>query len=155
MVYDTRRKSLYLPDLGIELPQTHASKAAARSSPLSTATSASEHQFSKKSKRPYGEDSCSLSPPTKKRPHVKVTFTSRPLSPPPDVDDIKLDRVKDEVNDDDVKLEDVKPRVIDMDEINDEIVEGVIIQLQKTDNRPHLVKELAAILSRSVKIVEQ
>jgi hypothetical protein len=39
--------------------------------------------------------------------------------------------------------------------INDEIVEGVIVQLQKTGNRPHLVKELAAILSLSVKIVEQ
>jgi hypothetical protein len=38
--------------------------------------------------------------------------------------------------------------------INDDIVEGVITQLQKTANRPHLVKELAAILSTSVKIVE-
>merc|ERR1712098_871753 len=43
----------------------------------------------------------------------------------------------------------------DLDEINDEIVEGVIVLLQKTGNRPHLVKELAAILSQSVKIVEQ
>jgi hypothetical protein len=45
-------------------------------------------------------------------------------------------------------------REIDLEGINDEIVEGVIVQLQKTSNRPHLVKELAAILSTSVKIVE-
>ena len=51
--------------------------------------------------------------------------------------------------------DEVKPRKIDLEGINDEIVEGVIIQLQKTGNRPHLVKELAAILSLSVKIVEQ
>ncbi|KAA8566855.1 hypothetical protein EYC84_009954 [Monilinia fructicola] len=48
-----------------------------------------------------------------------------------------------------------KPEKFDLDGINDEIVEGVIIQLQKTSNRPHLVKELANILSQSVKIVEQ
>jgi hypothetical protein len=43
---------------------------------------------------------------------------------------------------------------IDLEGINDEIVEAVIVQLQKTGNRPHLVKELAAILSLNVKIVE-
>jgi len=48
----------------------------------------------------------------------------------------------------------VKPKEIDLEGINDEIVEGVIIQLQKTGNRPHLVKELAAILSGNVKIVD-
>jgi len=45
-------------------------------------------------------------------------------------------------------------REIDLEGINDDIVEAVIIQLQKTANRPHLVKELAAILSLTVKIVE-
>jgi len=51
--------------------------------------------------------------------------------------------------------DEVKPKEIDLEGINDEIVEGVIIQLQKSGNRPHLVKELAAILSVNVKIVEQ
>ena len=36
---------------------------------------------------------------------------------------------------------------IDTDGINDEIVTGVIEQLEKTGNRPHLIKELAAVLS--------
>jgi hypothetical protein len=35
---------------------------------------------------------------------------------------------------------------IDTEGINDDIVVGVIEQLEKTGNRPHLVKELAAIL---------
>ena len=34
-----------------------------------------------------------------------------------------------------------------MDDINDDIVVGVIEQLEKTGNRPHLVKELATVLS--------
>jgi hypothetical protein len=36
---------------------------------------------------------------------------------------------------------------IETDGINDEIVVGVIEQLEKTGNRPHLIKELAAVLS--------
>lgn len=52
------------------------------------------------------------------------------------------------------EMEDGVRKEIDLEGINDEIVEGVIVQLQKTGNRPHLVKELAAILSGSVKIVE-
>lgn len=39
--------------------------------------------------------------------------------------------------------------------VNDEIVEGVILQLQRTGNKPHLVKILAEVLHKSVKIVEQ
>lgn len=56
----------------------------------------------------------------------------------------------DELGDDDVLMK----REIDLEGINDDIVEAVIVQLQKTANRPHLVKELAAILTTSVKIVE-
>ena len=39
--------------------------------------------------------------------------------------------------------DDGKIRTIDLEGINDDIVEGVIVQLQQTGNRPHLVKELA------------
>ncbi|RKU44851.1 hypothetical protein DL546_005713 [Coniochaeta pulveracea] len=46
-------------------------------------------------------------------------------------------------------------KMIDLDSINDEIVEAVIVQLQKTGNRPHLVKELAAVLMQQLKIVQQ
>lgn len=44
---------------------------------------------------------------------------------------------------------------IDLSGINDEIVEAVIVRLQETRNRPHLVKELATILMNQVKIVQQ
>jgi hypothetical protein len=79
-----------------------------------------------------------MSPPPK-RVVVKYEHTPPP-SPEADADDSE---------------DETKPKEIDLEGINDEIVEGVIIQLQKTGNRPHLVKELAAILSQSVKIVEQ
>jgi hypothetical protein len=51
--------------------------------------------------------------------------------------------------------EEPAPRTIDLEGINDEIVEAVIVQLQNTRNRPHLVKELAAVLMQQLKIVQQ
>ncbi len=36
---------------------------------------------------------------------------------------------------------------VDTEGIHDDIVIGVIEQLEKTGNRPHLMKELAAVLS--------
>ncbi len=44
---------------------------------------------------------------------------------------------------------------IDMDTVNDDIVEAVIRQLQATGNRPHLIKELSAILMLQLKSVQQ
>lgn len=43
---------------------------------------------------------------------------------------------------------------VDTQGIDDEIVVGVIEQLQKTGNRPHLLKELALVLSPIIPIVE-
>lgn len=136
MPYNTRRKSLSLPSLGIHLPVTHAERAAARLSPPSMA-STPENPPSKKLKRSHDE-SPSMSPPPKRAP-IKYEHTPPP-SPEADADDSECDEVK--------------LKQIDLEGINDEIVEGVIVQLQRTGNRPHLVKELAAILSPTVKIVE-
>lgn len=56
----------------------------------------------------------------------------------------------------DAETEGATPRrKVDLEGINDEIVEAVIVQLQNTDNRPHLVKELAAVLMQQLKIVQQ
>jgi hypothetical protein len=44
---------------------------------------------------------------------------------------------------------------IDTEGINDDIVVGVIDQLEKTGNRPLLLKELAAVLSNTIPIVER
>jgi hypothetical protein len=79
------------------------------------------------------------------------------MSPPPKRDAIKYEHTpppSPEAEGDDSECDEAKPKEIDLEGINDEIVEGVILQLQKTGNRPHLVKELAAVLSPTVKIVE-
>ncbi|CAG8950743.1 hypothetical protein HYFRA_00002954 [Hymenoscyphus fraxineus] len=136
MPYNTRRKSLSLPSLGIHLPVTHAARAAARLSPP-TAGPNSEHPPSKKLKRSH-EDSMSMSPPPKR---TSIKYENTP-PPSPEAESHELDA-------------DTKPREISLEGINDEIVENVIVLLQRTGNRPHLVKELAAILSQKVRIVEQ
>lgn len=83
-----------------------------------------------------------MSPPAKRETKITIKYENTPPPSPAadaDADDAESVEVRKE---------------IDLEGINDEIVEGVIVQLQKTANRPHLVKELAAILSTSVKIVE-
>jgi hypothetical protein len=90
-----------------------------------------------------------MSPPSKPAPKAVVMKYENTPPPSPEAETAELD-------DSEVKREvatEVK-REIDLEGINDEIVEGVIVQLQKTGNRPHLVKELALVLSSSVKIVE-
>ena len=136
MPYNTRRKSLSLPSLGIHVPVTHAARAAAKSATPpseSPATPSTELPPNKKVKRSHGSPTPSRETADAKLP-IKYEHT-----PPPSPE---------AENDEGSRKE------IDLEGINDEIVEGVIVQLQKTGNRPHLVKELAAILSGSVKIVE-
>ena len=82
-----------------------------------------------------------MSPPSKPEPAAK-SILKYEHTPPPSPE---ADALEDEG---------APRREIDLEGINDDIVEAVIVQLQRTANRPHLVKELAAILSTSVKIVE-
>lgn len=79
-----------------------------------------------------------MSPPAKPAT-IKYEHT-----PPPSPNAIEVD---DEDRDPAIKE-------IDLEGVNDDIVEAVIRRLQETRNRPHLVKELAAVLTNSVKIVE-
>jgi hypothetical protein len=90
-----------------------------------------------------------MSPPSKPAPKTVVMKYENTPPPSPEAETAELD-------DSEVKGEIATGirREIDLEGINDEIVEGVIVQLQKTGNRPHLVKELALMLSSSVKIVE-
>lgn len=44
---------------------------------------------------------------------------------------------------------------IDIESIKDDIVEAVVVQLQETGNRPHLIKELATVLTQSLTSVQQ
>ncbi|MCJ1307483.1 hypothetical protein MMC25_001129 [Agyrium rufum] len=140
MPYNTRRKSLSLPALGIQLPS--ASRAHRPSLSKSSVTVDPEAPPSKRAKRSHG--STSPSPITPSRPRSStasssksVTFAERPKSsgraayehtPPPSPG--ANDHFK-----------------IDFKGIHDDIVTGVIEQLEKTGNRPHLIKELATVLS--------
>ncbi|KAH0541422.1 hypothetical protein FGG08_004112 [Glutinoglossum americanum] len=130
MPYNTRRKSLSLPSLGIQLPQTsRASTSNHHRSPPSAPST--ELPPTKKVKRSHNSTSPSSPRTTKsERPKSGTYEHTPPPSPSP--------------------LLDTK---IDTEGINDDIVTSVIEQLEKTGNKPHLVKELAAILCNTLDIV--
>ncbi|MCJ1385102.1 hypothetical protein MMC17_008221 [Xylographa soralifera] len=144
MPYNTRRKSLSLPSLGIQLP--NSSRAHAHRPSTKPSTSAETQQPPAKRVKRSHPSNPPPSPAVSGRPRSStssstssktVTFADRPKSsgrtayehtPPPSPG----------------ASYDTK---IDTDGINDDIVTGVIEQLEKTGNRPHLIKELAAVLS--------
>lgn len=136
MPYNTRRKSLSLPSLGIHLPST-SRRSPSMSKPASYAT---DDQIPPSKKAKKSHDSSSLSPEPSLSPSLEDAKDQLPAvrpagrrgtlehTPPPS----PTDGV-------------VAPK-IDTEGINDDIVVAVIQQLEKTGNRPHLVKELAAVL---------
>ncbi|KAF1836947.1 hypothetical protein BDW02DRAFT_492571 [Decorospora gaudefroyi] len=135
MPYNTRRKSLSLPSLGIQLPGGPRS---ARSPP---STSDGQHAAKKQKRSHSGSLSSAL--PSPPRPSTLRFDEQRPKSagrvadtPPPSPGG------------------DSGSSKVDTQGIDDEIVIGVIEQLQKTGNRPHLLKELALVLSPIIPIVE-
>ncbi|KAF2633763.1 hypothetical protein BU25DRAFT_486789 [Macroventuria anomochaeta] len=136
MVYNTRRKSLSLPSLGIAIPGGPRS---ARSPPSTTDI----QQPAKKQKRSHsGSSTLSLTSPSNTLP-LRAFDEQRPKSsgrvadtPPPSPGG-ESGQAK-----------------VDTQGIDDEIVVGVIEQLEKTGNRPHLLKELATALSPTIPIVE-
>lgn len=138
MPYNTRRKSLSLPSLGIQLPnttRTHRSNSKTNS-PEQVATDVSppakrvkrEHQSPSPLPSPRRTPSTDLkaSQPEKMQPQPRANAHTPPPSP------------GDVVN--------VTYRKIDLDGIKDDVVISCIEQLEKTGNRPHLIKELATVL---------
>lgn len=121
MPYNTRRKSLSLPSLGIQLPNS------SRRSPSLSKAHNDEHP-TKKVKRSHASTSLSPDPSGKISSARAGRHGLFEHTPPPS------------------PLEGVHERRIDTEGINDDIVVAVINQLEKTGNRPHLVKELAAVL---------
>ncbi|KAI9792023.1 MAG: hypothetical protein M1833_001272 [Piccolia ochrophora] len=131
MPYNTRRKSLSLPSLGIQLPQTSRASGANRSPPSTTPV---EPPPSKKVKRSHTSPS-PVSPKASKA-HRPRTTPALDHTPPPSPSP--------------------SPEVrIDTQGINDDIVVGVIQQLEATANKPQLVKELAAALCNTLNTVEK
>lgn len=114
-------------------------------------SSREDRHANKRLKRAHSESEESghelASAPLAKKRGVATKFDhTPPPSPPP------TERASVEMVDTD---EESSMKKIDMEGINDEIVEAVIVQLQNTGNRPHLVKELAAVLMQQLKIVQQ
>ncbi|KAF2236891.1 hypothetical protein EV356DRAFT_54811 [Viridothelium virens] len=134
MPYNTRRKSLSLPSLGIHVP-----KASSNRSPPTSVTPASEQPPAKRAKRSHSSTSNSprpMSPPTKATPG-RPKSAGKPMEHTPPPSPGATGNAK-----------------IDTDGIQDDIVIAVIEQLEKTGNRPHLVKELAAVLANNISAVE-
>lgn len=137
MPYNTRRKSLSLPSLGIALP---GGPRPTRSPPVMIEA----NHVAKKQKRSHSNSSSSMpmSPPRlpmrfDERPKTSVG-PGRAVDTPPPSPGRESGHNK-----------------IDTQGIDDIIVVGVIEQLQKTGNRPHLLKELATVLSPTIPIVER
>ncbi|EAQ84958.1 hypothetical protein CHGG_08972 [Chaetomium globosum CBS 148.51] len=152
--YNTRHKTLSLHSLGIHVPGSHASRAptnraSSMASPASPASPIKNSQPpTKRLKRSFSESSDDAPPVrrlSKKRDDV-VKFDNTPPPSPPTKRRPSIEMSEDEGT---------GPKTIDMEGINDEIVEAVIVLLQNSGNRPHLVKELAAVLMLQLKIVQQ
>ncbi|KAJ5808197.1 hypothetical protein N7474_009466 [Penicillium riverlandense] len=129
MPYNTRRKSLSLPSLGIHLPNSSR-----RSPSFSKSHATDDLPPSKKVKRSHDSGSLSPEPSPSSTHDYKNSTAMRAIrrtayehTPPPS------------------PMDGVAPK-IDTEGINDDIVVAAIDQLEKTGNRPHLVKELAAVL---------
>ncbi|KAF1812915.1 hypothetical protein P152DRAFT_330708 [Eremomyces bilateralis CBS 781.70] len=161
MPYNTRRKSLSLPSMGIQIPtsRAHRSPPSTISSSSSTTSTATHHRHhnnttntatapeqtsppAKRLKRSHISSSTSPPPPTfQRRPSVKFhderPSAHRPSQQTPPPSPGASDGLK-----------------VDTDGINDDVVVGVIEQLEKTGNRPHMLKELAAILHGVVPVVQ-
>lgn len=134
MPYNTRRKSLSLPSLGIQLPNTvrpHRSN----SKPETPEQEQEQSPPAKRVKRDHGSTPPLPSP--RRTPSIDIqTSQPKPIpqprnaahTPPPSPGDV------------------VTHRKIDLEGINDDVVISCIEQLERTANRPHLLKELATVL---------
>jgi hypothetical protein len=144
MPYNTRRKSLSLPSLGIHLP---TASRAHRSNSKSTPNAEILPPPPKRVKRSHDDDNPTpiSSPISKPASPKQEDVDHRPQSrrgpaehtPPPSPGDVEF-----------------VPK-IDTDGIKDDIVIAVIEQLEKTGNRPHLIRELATVLAATNDSVAQ
>ncbi|KAH7185769.1 uncharacterized protein B0J16DRAFT_140626 [Fusarium flagelliforme] len=144
MPYNTRRKSLSLPSLGIHVPMTQAARAAAaasKSASRSSSSSSSSAASSALSSPSSGSEAREAHPSKRQKRSHSDDIAIEQTPPPSPTLDSSLD------------LDTAKAK-IDFEAIRDDIVEAVVIQLQSTGNRPHLVKELATVLAQRLTSVQ-
>ncbi|KAJ4139998.1 hypothetical protein NW768_001350 [Fusarium equiseti] len=144
MPYNTRRKSLSLPSLGIHVPMTQAARAAAaasKSASRSSSSSSSSAASSALSSPSSGSEAPEAHPSKRQKRSHSDDIAIEQTPPPSPTLDSSLD------------LDPAKAK-IDFEAIRDDIVEAVVVQLQSTGNRPHLVKELANVLAQRLTSVQ-
>ncbi|KAM0217232.1 hypothetical protein ACHAPA_000082 [Fusarium lateritium] len=142
MPYNTRRKSLSLPSLGIHVPMTHAARAAAAASRHASRSSSSSSSASSASSLLSSSSEAREAHPSKRQKRSQADDIAIEQTPPPSpTPNSSLDS-------------DASQSKIDFETIKDDIVEAVILQLQSTGNRPHLVKELATVLAQRLTSVQ-
>jgi len=143
MPYSTRRVSLNLQSLGVQLPQSRGSH---RSPPNPTPTTAgtSENPPPKRVKRSHTLDAPAFSSTAvAARPKARKSISTIPekptvlpaFTPPPSPGSLQLSKR------------------VDTQDIKDDIVVAVIRQLEATGNRPHQIKDIAQILAGVLDVV--
>ena len=160
MPYNTRRKSLSLPSLGISIPSySRRSASIPDNSNDNGSNSSINTAMSNKMSPAHSVDTPSFPPSKRRRVHPSPSQSPEPQpvviehpapavtagglykrTPPPSP--VPDDAV---ASSSESSSSSVSPR-IDTAGINDDVVVAVIQHLEKTGNRPHLIKQLAAIL---------
>lgn len=113
----------------------------------SRSSSESSSHPNKKLKRSHNDSALSSAAPSSKRIASPIKYDRTP--PPSPGLQVSIEMDESELS------ESLEIKKVDLEGINDEIVEAVIVRLEETRNRPHLVKELATALMDQVKIVQQ
>ncbi|KAI1341154.1 hypothetical protein F5Y15DRAFT_377070 [Xylariaceae sp. FL0016] len=151
MPYNTRRKSLSLPSLGIHLPvnrsaSSNSNNSSNMASPRRPSSAENSPHPNKKAKRSHLSASPAVTSLSSSKPDTAFTKCDQT---PPHSPGLQFSIEMEESS----NIPEIKK--VDLEGINDEVVEAVIVRLQESRNRPHLVKELANVLMGQVKIVQQ
>ncbi len=178
MPYNTRRVSLSLPSLGIQLPHNSRSAGAHRSPPSLPSTALPPTKRTKRSHTsPTSPASPSATSTASSKPSTIVSTANQTDSisttssstnattltinsvPSADKNTIRPGRASLSTgritqNTPPPSPGDAGGYRIDTDGIDDDVVVAVIEQLDRTGNRPHSAKELAAILINALAVVE-
>ncbi|KAL1887585.1 hypothetical protein Cpir12675_006488 [Ceratocystis pirilliformis] len=155
MPYNTRRKSLSLPSLGIHVPMTLAEKAAAASRTKSSlsatrlaststpTSSSSSNRLRRSALLAHGEE-----PQAKRQKKFHKQMSRFDCTPPPSPSVEKSTIESGAESDDSLNLP-------TLDDVDDEVVRTSMKQLHASGNRPHLIKELATCLTQHLTILQQ
>ncbi|OAA67954.1 hypothetical protein SPI_00149 [Niveomyces insectorum RCEF 264] len=129
---------------GKRMKRAHGAGSISSVSSPSSSLSSPRHSAHAKSRTPSGANTVVTTPPPSPKRQASVDMdASDGETPPASPSSSATEGAAADVG------------LIDMRAVDDDIVEGVILQLQATGNRPHLIKELSAVLMHRLKSVQQ